>query len=110
AAVVATCATCSGGAKVRFIGNNSANYVIVNNVNVSTAGTHQLTITYELSGTRSFFVSVNGAAGVEVPLTGSSWSAPASGSISATLNAGANTIKFFNNTAYAPDLDAISVS
>jgi len=111
AAVVATCGTCSGGAKVRFIGNSAANYVIVNNVNVATAGTHQLTIVYELSGTRSFFVSVNGGVAVEVSLTGSSWSTPASsGSVPVTLNAGSNTIKFFNNSAYAPDLDAISVT
>jgi hypothetical protein len=110
AAAVATCSTCSGGAKVRFIGNSASNYEIVNNVNVATAGSHQLTITYELSGTRSFFVSVNGGAAVEVPLTGTSWSIPASGTVTVTLNAGANTIKFFNATAYAPDLDKITVN
>src|SRR6185369_10551117 len=52
AAATATCSTCSGGAKVRFIGNSAANYEIVNGVNASTAGTKQLTITYEVSGTR----------------------------------------------------------
>jgi alpha-L-fucosidase len=45
-----------------------------------------------------------------VPLTGSSWSAPATASITVSLTAGGNTIKFFNNTAYAPDLDKITVS
>jgi hypothetical protein len=109
AAAVASCSTCSGGAKVRFIGNSAANYEVVN-VNVAAAGSKQLQITYELSGTRSFFVSVNGGAGVEVPVTGTSWSTPASTTITVSLNAGANTIKFFNNGAYAPDLDRITIT
>jgi hypothetical protein len=109
AAAVASCSTCSGGAKVRFIGNSAANYETVN-VSVASGGSKQLTITYELSGTRSFFVSVNGGAGVEVPVTGTSWSTPASTTITVSLNAGANTIKFYNNGAYAPDLDRITLT
>ncbi len=109
AAATATCSTCSGGAKVRFIGNSAANYEIVNGVTVATAGTKQLTITYELSGTRSFFVSVNGATPVEVSVTGTSWSTPATTTIPVSLQSGANSIKFFNDAAYAPDLDKIAV-
>jgi hypothetical protein len=108
-AAPATCGTCSGGAKVRFIGNGAANSETINNVTVTTAGSKQLTITGEVSGTRSFFVSVNGGAAVQVPLSGSSWSAPVSTTITVNLNAGGNSIKFFNNTAFAPDLDAISI-
>lgn len=109
AAATATCSTCSGGAKVRFIGNSAANYEIVNNVNVATAGSKTLTITYELSGTRTFFVSVNGGTATQVAVTGTSWSAPATTTVTVSLNAGNNTIKFFNDTGYAPDLDKISV-
>jgi hypothetical protein len=110
AAKVASCSACSGGAKVGFIGNGASNYVIVNNVSTGSAGSKTLTISYLLSGSRSFFVSVNGGAGVEVPLTGTSWSVPATATVTVTLTAGANTIKFYNNSAYAPDLDKISVS
>jgi alpha-L-fucosidase len=110
AAAVATCSACSGGAKVRFIGNNSSNYEIVNNVNVTTAGTHQLTITYEVSGTRTFDLSVNGGATIAVDCTGTDFNSPATTTVNVTLNAGNNTIKFFNNSAYAPDLDAVTVS
>ncbi|GIH12866.1 alpha-galactosidase D [Rugosimonospora africana] len=110
ATAVASCSTCSGGAKVRFIGNNSANYETVNNVSTGTAGSKTLTITYELDGSRSFFVSVNGGAGVEVPVTGTSWSTPATRTLTVNLTAGGNTIKLYNNGAYAPDLDKISVS
>jgi alpha-galactosidase len=110
AAAVAACPGCSGGQKIRFLGNGAANFVTVNNVNVATAGRYQLQIDYELDGSRSFFVSVNGGTAVEVPVTGTSWAAPASTSITVTLNAGDNAIKVFNNTAFAPDLDRISVT
>jgi hypothetical protein len=106
----AGCAACSGGTKVGFIGNGSANYVTVNGVTPSAAGSRTLTISYLLNGSRSFFVSVNGGAGVEVPLTGTSFSTVATKTITVTLNTGPNSIKFYNNSAYAPDLDKISVN
>ena len=107
---MAACSACSGGSKVRFIGNSASNYEIINNVNVSTAGTHQLTITYEVSGTRTFDLSVNGGATIAVDCTGTDFNSPATTTVNVTLNAGNNTIKFFNNSAYAPDLDAITVN
>jgi len=77
---------------------------------VASAGTYQLQIDYTVDGARSFFVSVNGGAAVEVPVTGTSWSVPASTTIPVTLNAGNNAVKVFNNTAFAPDLDRITVT
>src|SRR6266511_393104 len=108
-AAVASCSTCSGGAKVRFIGGSSNNYATFT-VDANAAGSRQLTIGYELDGSRSFFVSVNGGAAVEVPVTGTSWSTPATRTITVALNAGANTVRFFNNTANAPDLDYITIA
>jgi polygalacturonase len=108
-AAVASCSTCSGGAKVRFIGGGSANYATFT-VDANTAGNRQLAIGYELDGSRDFFVSINGAAGIDVPVTGTSWSTPGTKTITVPLNAGANTIKFYNNTANAPDLDSITIS
>src|SRR5205807_9982310 len=58
AARVGTCSACSGGQKVGFIGNGAANFVTLN-VTPSAAGSRTLTISYLVSGTRSFFVSVN---------------------------------------------------
>jgi len=109
AARIAGCTACSGGQKVGFIGNGAANFVTLN-VTPSAAGSRTLTIIYTLNGNRSFFVSVNGGAAVEVPLTGTSFATPFTKTITVTLNAGSNSIKFFNNTAYAPDLDKISVN
>jgi alpha-galactosidase len=109
-AAVAACAACSGGQKVRFLGNSAANFMTINNINVGTAGQYQLQIDYTVDGTRSFFVGVNGGAPVEVAVTGTSFAVPASASITVTLNAGNNTLRIFNNAAFAPDLDRITVS
>jgi len=110
AATVASCSGCPDGKKVRFIGNGSANYVTINNINEPKAGTYKLTISYCLDGSRTFDVSVNGGAGTAVALTGTSWQAPAQDTMTVSLNAGANSIRFANSTAYAPDLAEITVA
>ena len=110
AAKVATCTACSGGHKVGYIGNGTANYVVVNGINETSAGARTLTITYLLSGSRSLYISVDGGPDIVENLTGTSFSTPVSISVPVTLQAGANTIKFHNDTAYAPDLDAVTVS
>jgi hypothetical protein len=104
------CSGCPDGKKVRFIGNGSANYVTINNINEPKAGTYKLTISYCLDGSRTFDVSVNGGAGTSVALTGTSWQAPAQDTMTVSLNAGANSIRFANSTAYAPDLAEITVA
>jgi alpha-L-fucosidase len=109
AAVVASCAACSGGAKVRFIGNSASNFAVLNNVTAAGSGNHQLTITYEVNGTRTFDLSVNGGATIAVSCTGTDFNTPATTTVTVPLNAGSNTIKFFNASAYAPDLDAVTV-
>ncbi|MBS2551511.1 alpha-galactosidase [Catenulispora sp. NL8] len=110
AARVATCAACSGGHKVGYIGNGAANSVTVNGITEAAAGSHTLTIAYLVSGSRSFSISVNGGPDIVETVSGSSFATPASASVTVQLNAGTNTIKFHNDTAYAPDLDAITVS
>jgi alpha-galactosidase len=103
------CAACSGGAKVRFIGNGAANSVTIP-VTATTAGSRQLTIQYTVDGTRSFFVSVNGGTATEMALSGTSWATPATSTATVTLAAGSNTIRFSNDTGWAPDLDVIAIS
>ena len=110
AARTATCAACSGGEKVGYIGNGAANYVTIDGITESAAGSHTLTFAYLVSGTRSFSISVNGGPDIVEQLTGTSFATPATASVTVQLNAGSNTIKFHNDTAYAPDLDTITVS
>jgi alpha-galactosidase len=105
----AACAGCSGGTKVRFIGNGTANSLTVP-VNAASAGSRQLTIQYTVDGTRSFFVSVNGGVAVEVPCTGTGWATPATVTVPVSLAAGNNTLRFSNDTAWAPDLDVIALN
>jgi alpha-L-fucosidase len=108
-AVSAACGGCSGGAKVRFIGNGTANHVTFT-VRPAAAGQRQLTFDYTVDGTRSFFIGVNGGAATEIPVSGTSWGTPASRAITVTLAEGDNTIRFFNDSANAPDLDKITIS
>jgi hypothetical protein len=62
-----------------------------------------------VSGTRTFFVSVNGGAAAQVALTGTDWTTPVTGTLTVSLSAGANSIRFFNDGAWAPDVDQITV-
>jgi alpha-galactosidase len=110
AARLSSCAGCSGGQKVGFVGNGPNNWVRVNGVTATAAGTYRMTIYAAVSGTRSFLVSVNDGAGVEVPVTGSSFASPVAVTVDVTLTAGANTIRFFNDTAFGPDLDRVVVT
>jgi alpha galactosidase A-like protein/alpha galactosidase C-like protein len=110
AAKVGSCSGCSDGMKVRFIGNGAANYVTINNIDEPSAGSYALTFVYCLDGSRTFDISVNGGTGTAVALTGANWSVPASDTMTVTLKAGENTIKFYNNSSYAPDLSEITVT
>jgi alpha-galactosidase len=109
AAVIASCSACSGGKKVGYIGNGAANYVTINNLSESAAGSYTVTVAYLLNGSRSFYLSVNGGSDIQLSLTGTSWSSPATTTVTVQLKAGSNSIKFHNDSAYAPDLDAITI-
>ena len=102
--------TAAGGNKVGFIGKNTSNYVTINNVNVPTAGTYNLTV-FGISGElRTFYVSVNGGSAKTVNLSGPDWHRTITGTTTVSLKAGNNSLKFYNNSAYAPDLDRIMIS
>jgi hypothetical protein len=104
------CSGCSGGTKVRFIGSAPTKFLVINNIASTAAGTRTLKIYPVVSGTRAFSISVNGGPPSAFSSTGTTWTAPAAAiTTTITVNAGANTIKFFNDTANAPDLDRITV-
>jgi hypothetical protein len=108
-AVSEYCRGCSGGNRVRAIGNTPENYVVVNDVAAARAGDYALRVDYLLNGSRSFFVSVNDGPGRELPLTGQSWSVPSTASLTVRLQAGRNKVRFYNDHAFAPDLDRVVV-
>ncbi|HEY3712858.1 MAG TPA: NPCBM/NEW2 domain-containing protein [Amycolatopsis sp.] len=102
-----SCGGCSGGQKIGFIGNGAANWVRLNGVSAPAAGTYAVTVWAAVSGTRSLFLSVNGGAGIELPFTGTSFDSPVPVTVNVPLVAGANTLRFSNDTAFGPDLDRV---
>ncbi|CAI6039855.1 glycosyl hydrolase family 98 C-terminal domain-containing protein [Cohnella sp. JJ-181] len=108
-AVLMNIAAASGGKVVGNVGNGAANYVTLS-ASVPTAGSYRLNIYGIVSGTRTLYASVNGGAGQSVNASGSSWTAVAPVvSLDVNLNAGANAIKLYNDTAYTPGIDKIEI-
>lgn len=111
AAVVTNEPSCSGGKKVGYLGNGSNNYLIFNGVNVTSGGSYTLTIYYLSAETRTYYLGVNGGSGPAVICNSSGgWSTVGTITTTVALNTGNNTIKFYNNDAYCPDLDRISIN
>jgi hypothetical protein len=107
---VVACAPCSGGAKVENIGNDAGNDVTLR-VDAPAAGLYLLTVVGAVAGSRAWSVSVNDGPAMWVPVTGSGFTTPLlARSFQVPLRPGTNTVKVFNETAYAPDLDRITVS
>ena len=110
-AVVQTCSTCSGGAKVGFVGEGGT--LTFNSVTVPSAGTYNVTIAYcdGSAAGRQATVSVNGGAAQTLSFTPTgSFTAVGTMTVPLSLQAGANTIEFANPSAYAPDFDRIVVA
>jgi hypothetical protein len=105
-----TCTACSGGVKIGFLGNGAGNALTLN-VSVSAGGSRTMNIFYLVNGTRALSFTVNGGAAQSLSLSGSSFSTVAPPrAVTVALNAGNNSIRFFNNSAFAPDLDRITIS
>jgi chitinase len=104
-----TCGACSGGQKVGSIGNGSGNAVTLT-VSANSGGARTMNIFYLVSGTRTLFYSVNGGPASSVTVSGSSFSTVAPPrAVTVTLNAGSNSVRVFNNSAFAPDLDRVTI-
>jgi hypothetical protein len=110
-AVVQSCATCSGGAKVGYVGEGGT--LTFNGVTAPSAGTYQVTIAYcDGSATgRQATVSVNGGAAQTLSFTPTgSFTTVGTMTVALPLSAGTNTIEFANGAAYAPDFDRLIVA
>jgi hypothetical protein len=103
------CGGCSGGRKVRFIGNGAANWARLDGVSAPAAGTYDLTVYAATTGTRSLWLSANGGAGVELTFSGTSFNTPVPVKVSVPLHAGTNSLRFYNDTAFGPDFDRVVI-
>jgi len=111
-AVVQSCQStfgysCLDGNNVGFIGNSATATITMNNITAASSGTYEMLIYGLVSGTRTFYVSVNGGASQQITMTGTSFNLSFPVGMQVPLNAGNNTIQFSNPTAYAPNLDHI---
>jgi len=109
-------ADCSGGYRVGYIGwdkyERTNGTLQFNSIYKNSGGQYTLTIYYLIAGsdTSTMYVSVNGGPGVvlNVPST-TSGNVVGIARITVSLNADNNTIKFFNPSDPAPDVDRIVV-
>lgn len=107
-AAAQACRGCSTGWKVGSVGSGGS--VQFNNVTATSAGTHRMTFTYTSADPRSVRITVNGTvlSTQNLPDSGG-WEYVGKWSVDVPLNAGANTIKFDNPSAFAPDIDALII-
>ena len=111
---IQSCPTCSGGADVGYVGNNSGTLQF-NGVTANTTHSYVVTIWYTNGdATRYALLSVNGSTGIPLsfPSTGS-FQTVGSIQTTITLNAGSNnTLIFYNPITgnWAPDFDRIVVN
>jgi len=105
-AVVAGCASCSGGSKVGYIGNGA-----ILRFNAVAGGSSTVRIFYTSAVTRTATVQVNGGAATTVnfPAT-ADWDTVSSVAVSVAIPSGSsNTVTIANPSAWAPDIDRITV-
>jgi Alpha-galactosidase, CBM13 domain len=112
---IQSCPTCSGGADVGYVGNNSGTLQF-NGVTANTTHSYVVTIWYANGDAtaRYALLSVNGSPGIPVtfPSTGS-FQTLGSVQRTVTLNAGSNNTLMFSNPIvgnWAPDFDRIVVN
>lgn len=114
-AVIQSCATCSDGKDVGFIGSGGGNSgaLTINNVTAPAAGHYTLLIAYANadSTARVAAISVNGAASTSVsfPIAGKDYDTVGVLPLTVTLKAGNNSIMFANPAGYGPDVVALDL-
>jgi hypothetical protein len=106
-----SCTSCLGGSKVRNVGKTSStvNGVVTVSVTTPAAGDFKITISFELSGSRNLSIDINGGGTKNLALSGTSWGSPGSTTVTVALKSGANSIRFYNSAAAAPDLDQFKI-
>lgn len=107
-ASVATGSQYSNGSKVTGIGSGG-NVTI--HCDVDSTATYELAVAYAAATQKTFKVSVNGGANVDLVCRSSGGSGLVAVEVmNVSLTAGANTIAFSNSGASAPDLDCVSIA
>ncbi|HEY2577703.1 MAG TPA: CBM35 domain-containing protein [Streptosporangiaceae bacterium] len=112
-AVVQSCSACTGGQKVGFIGEGGT--LTINGVSANAAGVYPMLIEYSDgsggSTGRSATITVNGTVVQTIVFTPTgSFSTPGTVTAYLPLKSGSNTVEFSDASAFAPDVNGITVS
>ena len=99
----------SGDVIVRYIGNGAGNDVVWREVEAGEEGVHELAFSYSSPDDREMFVSVDGGEPIYVktPATGC---AIATVCCNVDMAKGLHSVRVYNDTAWLPDLDVMTVS
>jgi hypothetical protein len=113
-AAVISCPTCPGGYRVGYLGvqNGGNGTLTFNNVNENSTGSYTLALYYSNGNSYDEYLDISVNGGTAIVFDGSptgSFSTVAAANIAVNLNAGSNTIKFYNSQAIAPDVNKIVV-
>ena len=104
---VVACTPCSGGSRVRYIAGQSN---VVVSVNLPSAGSRSIRVTYETDGLRQLKIRSNGV-DIDVRwLDGTGWEVPYAFQFAQWLPAGPVQLMFYNDMNPAPDLDRVVIS
>ncbi len=97
----------SGGKGIGWVGYDR--WFQFDNIYVDQQGYYNVTAYYVCGEDRTCSYSVNGGPGVNVSFSNMGWGVPGPKDIVVYLNAGYNSIKFYNDSAWAPDFDKIVI-
>lgn len=108
-AQIQNCGSCSDSKQVGDIGGPSKGY-FTSLVNVAAGGNYNLNLSFSSGDPRSIFISINNAAAIELVCNSGNWGVVGTKNVAIVLSAGDNTIKFFNDNGYGPNIDKFDLS
>lgn len=108
-AIYQTADGASGRAFAGWLGNRRSNYLEWKDVFVAEAGEYVVRFRAASQESRSFFVEVNGEAAGSITVQTPGWNDFQEFETTITLNAGSNHIQLYNENAWMPNVDYMTV-
>lgn len=102
-------AVCSGGVMCSWLGKVAQNDIVWPHVYSKNGGEYNLTISYLSAESRNITVEVNGTKVKTISMNSGSWDKVGRKTLKINLVPGVNQIRFYNPTAYMPNLDCIQL-
>lgn len=102
-------ASCSGGAKVGWLGRRADNDLQWNNVHSFKGGDYTMTLSFISGADRAVTVEVNGEEVETVVCNSGGWDVVGSVKIPVALSPGNNTVRLYSATDWMPDIDCMTL-